>query len=319
MSASVSSALSGSPTRPSTRWSSGRPVQDRRSPRRAVPARRARQPACHARVPRAPSAARASSRSPRSSRQPPRAARPVRLSAQRLPRDAQRGDARARRRGGRRGRARGRSAGAPRAARRLRARASSLASARHRRAIPGAATAPAARYRISGEVSPSGAAVYHSVLRPTGAQYVALQEFGVGGGPEVKERTERGSRASSRRGARTDRAGVRQGVGHEDERPSAGLDRRRLDRLARARPRARDRRAAARPGRRDLRPGVLGQDDARLPRDRRGAAPRRDLRVHRRRARNGSAVTRNGSESISTICSSPSPTRASRRSRSPSC
>jgi len=34
-----------------------------------------------------------------------------------------------------------------------------------------------------GQVVPSGAAVYHSVLRPTGAQYVALQEFGVGGGP----------------------------------------------------------------------------------------------------------------------------------------
>ncbi|HSS74589.1 MAG TPA: RNA 2',3'-cyclic phosphodiesterase [Gaiellaceae bacterium] len=43
-----------------------------------------------------------------------------------------------------------------------------------------------------GQVVPSGAAVYHSVLRPTGAQYVALQEFGVGR-PEVKERTERGS------------------------------------------------------------------------------------------------------------------------------
>ena len=35
-----------------------------------------------------------------------------------------------------------------------------------------------------GEISPSGAAVYHSVLRPTGAQYVALQEFGVGGPPK---------------------------------------------------------------------------------------------------------------------------------------
>jgi 2'-5' RNA ligase len=54
---------------------------------------------------------------------------------------------------------------------------------------------PRLRPRIPelGQVVPSGAAVYHSVLRPTGAQYVALQEFGVGGGPEVKERTERGS------------------------------------------------------------------------------------------------------------------------------
>jgi 2'-5' RNA ligase len=35
-----------------------------------------------------------------------------------------------------------------------------------------------------GEVVPSGAAVYHSVLRPTGAQYVVLQEFRLGGGPK---------------------------------------------------------------------------------------------------------------------------------------
>jgi len=33
-----------------------------------------------------------------------------------------------------------------------------------------------------GEVSPSGAAVYHSVLRPTGARYVVLEEFALGGG-----------------------------------------------------------------------------------------------------------------------------------------
>jgi RNA 2',3'-cyclic 3'-phosphodiesterase len=44
-----------------------------------------------------------------------------------------------------------------------------------------------------GDIVPSGVAVYHSVLRPTGAQYVVLQEFALGGGPEVKERTERGS------------------------------------------------------------------------------------------------------------------------------
>ena len=97
-----------------------------------------------------------------------------------------------------------------------------------------------------------------------------------------------GSRAGTRRGARPDRAAVRQGVGHEDERPGAGVDRRR-SRPARSSldlalgigglPRGRDRR--------DLRPGVLGQDDARLPRHRRGAAARRHLRVHRRRARDG--------------------------------
>jgi len=33
-----------------------------------------------------------------------------------------------------------------------------------------------------GEVSPSDAAVYLSVLRPTGAQYVVVQGFGLGGG-----------------------------------------------------------------------------------------------------------------------------------------
>ena len=47
---------------------------------------------------------------------------------------------------------------------------------------------------------------------------------------------------------------------------------------------------AARPRRRGLRAGELGQDDARLPRDRRGPAPRRHLRLHRRRARDGPAV-----------------------------
>ncbi len=44
------------------------------------------------------------------------------------------------------------------------------------------------------------------------------------------------------------------------------------------------------PHRRGLRPGVVGQDDARLPRDRRGAAPGRHLRVHRRRAFDGPGV-----------------------------
>ena len=99
-----------------------------------------------------------------------------------------------------------------------------------------------------------------------------------------------GSRGSTRHGARTDRAAVRQGRRHEDERPGAGVDRRGLDRLALARPRARRRRAAARPRRRGVRPRVVGQDDPRLPRDRRGAAPRRHLRLHRRRARDGSGV-----------------------------
>ena len=58
-----------------------------------------------------------------------------------------------------------------------------------------------------------------------------------------------------------------------------------LDRLARARHRARHRRVAARPGRRDLRAGELGQDHPGLARHRRGAARRRHLRLYRRRAR----------------------------------
>ena len=101
-----------------------------------------------------------------------------------------------------------------------------------------------------------------------------------------------GQARSTGRSPRADRAPVRQGLGHEDERPRRGRDRLDLDGVARARPRARHRRAAARPHRRDLRAGVLGQDDARLPRDRRGAAARRHLRVHRRRARDGPAYAK---------------------------
>ena len=44
------------------------------------------------------------------------------------------------------------------------------------------------------------------------------------------------------------------------------------------------------PHRRGLRARVLGQDDADLPRHRRGAEARRRLRVHRRRARDGPAL-----------------------------
>jgi 2'-5' RNA ligase len=44
-----------------------------------------------------------------------------------------------------------------------------------------------------GPIVPSGAAVYLSRLRPTGAQYVVLREYRLGGGPKMKERTERGS------------------------------------------------------------------------------------------------------------------------------
>ena len=72
-----------------------------------------------------------------------------------------------------------------------------------------------------------------------------------------------------------------------------------LDRLARARSRDGRRRLPARPRRRGLRPGVERQDDARAPRDRRGAAGRRRVRVHRRRARDRRAATRAASASRS--------------------
>ncbi len=64
------------------------------------------------------------------------------------------------------------------------------------------------------------------------------------------------------RGARPDRAGLRQGLDHE-ARPARGAgDRGHLDRLVGTRHRARHRRLAQGPHRRDLRAGKLGQDDA---------------------------------------------------------
>jgi recombination protein RecA len=54
---------------------------------------------------------------------------------------------------------------------------------------------------------------------------------------------------------------------------------------------ARRRRPAPRPRGRDLRPGVLGQVHARHARRGRGAAQRRHLRLHRRRARDGPRST----------------------------
>ena len=80
--------------------------------------------------------------------------------------------------------------------------------------------------------------------------------------------------------------GLRQGL-HHAARPEREGRRGRgdLDRLARARHRARHRRAAARPRRRDLRPGILRQDHARAACRRRGAEAGRHLRLHRRRAR----------------------------------
>ena len=77
-------------------------------------------------------------------------------------------------------------------------------------------------------------------------------------------------------------------MGDESQHPGCGD----LDRLALARPRARGRRRPARAHRRDLRPGVIGQDDALLPHPRRGPEGRRDVRVHRRGALDGSRLCR---------------------------
>ena len=66
-------------------------------------------------------------------------------------------------------------------------------------------------------------------------------------------------------------------------------------------------------------PESSGKTTLDLPRARRGAEAGRDLRLHRRRARDGPAVREARSASTSTSCSSPSPTTASRRSRSPTC
>ncbi len=95
-----------------------------------------------------------------------------------------------------------------------------------------------------------------------------------------------GQAAGFGRGARPDRARLRQGLDHEARLARGrGGYRGDLDRLARPRHRARHRRPAARPDHRDLRAGKLGQDDAGAARHRRGAEGRRHLRLHRRRAR----------------------------------
>ena len=70
---------------------------------------------------------------------------------------------------------------AARAAGRLPPRAASLAPARHRRPLPGASSRLRPGVPELPAFSPSDAAVYLSRLRPTGAQYVVLESFGLGG------------------------------------------------------------------------------------------------------------------------------------------
>ena len=138
------------------------------------------------------------------------------------------------------------------------------------------------------------------------------------GATDAEGRRQAPGRAAGR--ADPDRAAVRQGHRDADGRPGRARRRRRdPDRRAVARHRARDRRRPARPDHRDLRPGVLGQDDARLPHPRRGPEARRRVRVRRRRALRWTRSTRRRSGSTSTSCWSPSPTTASRRSRSSTC
>src|SRR4051812_18811355 len=104
-----------------------------------------------------------------------------------------------------------------------------------------------------------------------------------------RHRRREGGEGPRRRASRCpdpDRAPVRQGHRHADgRRGRPGQGQRDPHRRAVARPRAGHRRRPARADRRGLRPGVLGQDDADLPRPRRGAEARRRVRVRRRRAR----------------------------------
>ena len=105
-----------------------------------------------------------------------------------------------------------------------------------------------------------------------------------GGGVESGGRRH-GQGQGARSGAGTDRPRLRQGLGDEARQPRDDGDRKQPDRIARPRHRARHRRPAARPRHRDLRPGKLGQDDARAACHRRGAEERRHRRLRRRRAR----------------------------------
>ncbi len=91
-------------------------------------------------------------------------------------------------------------------------------------------------------------------------------------------------------GTQPDRQAVRQGLRHEDGRQDDDVDRGDLDRRAAARPGAGRRWAAAWPRHGDLRPGVVGEVDARHARRRRGPAQRWHVRLHRRRARDGSGL-----------------------------
>ena len=180
----------------------------------------------------------------------------------------------------------GGSARAARAARRLPARGAALAAARHGAPLPRAAAARRPRRPTSARsVRPTLLSII-LVLRP---ERGAVRSLRIGCARRLID-VDREEALDTALGQIERQFGKGSVMRMSDQ--AAGVGRRGLDRLALARPRARHRRAAARPHRRDLRPRVVGQDDARLPRDRRGAAPRRHLRLHRRRARDGPDRTR---------------------------
>ena len=98
-------------------------------------------------------------------------------------------------------------------------------------------------------------------------------------------RDKRGQDQGARRRPVADRTRLRQGLDHAArQEPAGGRDRDGVDRIARARHRARRRRSAARPGRRNLRARIVRQDDAHSARDRGSAEEGRRLRLRRRRA-----------------------------------
>ena len=118
-------------------------------------------------------------RRPARARRPRRSGRCLRRVA--LPRDPERRDGRLDDEGERATELAGRVGEGLEGLGRLRARATSVASARDRSALPAASPARRRPLPDLGRFSPSEVALYHSVLRPTGAQYEVLESVPLGG------------------------------------------------------------------------------------------------------------------------------------------
>ena len=275
MSGCASSSRCACPTTRSTR---SRPGSGAR--RRGRPDRPARAPARHARLPRPPARRRARRRSSTRCGRRGRRRRICRCSRRRYRETRSVAMLVLDDEGGARHGARRRRPGASGGARRLPARGPALAPAPHRGPLSGAAAAPARAAAGLRNVRSVRRGCLPVTTAAGGAQYDVLgigrsrrlrvdkhEALDVALG-QIERQFGKGSVMKM-----NDRAAVSIGAVSTG---SLALD------LALG-----DRRAAARPHRRGLRPGVLRQDDARLPRDRRGAAPRRHLRLHRRRARDG--------------------------------